>query len=262
MLFSIFFLAFSKAAPLSSGLSNTTVSVGLSPYGVAYDPSNGYIYVANWGANTVSVIDGRDNSVIATIKVGTGPYGITFDPSNGNLYVADSESEQVSVIDGSNNSVIGTIGVGTLPSQVAYDSSTGYIYVTNYDSASVSVIDDTKNTVVQNVSAGSAPWGIAFDPSNEGLYVSNLVSSGTVVIVNGEDSGSVSCRKISRRHDLRLVEQEYVCCQLWVEYGFNNRRESNCGDDRCGTRTRGDRLLPPERIRLCHQLGLRLGLGN
>jgi YVTN family beta-propeller protein len=33
-----------------------TIPVGTWPYGVAYDPSNGYIYVTNWGSNTVSII--------------------------------------------------------------------------------------------------------------------------------------------------------------------------------------------------------------
>ena len=211
MMLSIFFLAFSEATPLSSGQSNTTVSVGLSPYGVAYDPSNGYVYVANWGANTISVIDGNNNLVVATIKVGTGPYGIAFDPSNGNLYVADSESKQVSVIDGSNNSVVATIGVGTLPSQVTYDSSTGYIYVTNHGSASVSVIDDSKNTVVQNVTAGSSPWGIAFDPSNAGLYSFEP----SIFRYCGHRKRSRLwqriCRKISRRNYLRLVKRIHVC---------------------------------------------------
>jgi len=33
-----------------------TIPVGHQPVGVAYDPSNGYIYVANHGSGTVSVI--------------------------------------------------------------------------------------------------------------------------------------------------------------------------------------------------------------
>jgi len=32
------------------------ISVGKHPQGVAFDPSNGYIYVANAGSDTVSVI--------------------------------------------------------------------------------------------------------------------------------------------------------------------------------------------------------------
>ena len=45
---------------------------GMGPWGIAYDQSNGYIYVANFYSGTVSVIDGATNTVIATIPVGTG----------------------------------------------------------------------------------------------------------------------------------------------------------------------------------------------
>jgi len=43
---------------------------GMGPAGVAYDPSNGYIYVTNVFSGTVSVINGATNAVIATIPVG------------------------------------------------------------------------------------------------------------------------------------------------------------------------------------------------
>ncbi|MFP3203272.1 MAG: hypothetical protein RXR43_13950, partial [Sulfolobus sp.] len=42
----------------------------MHPWGIAYDPSNGYLYVADCGSGTVSVINGTTNTVIATIPVG------------------------------------------------------------------------------------------------------------------------------------------------------------------------------------------------
>jgi len=44
------------------------ITVGQGPWGVAYDPSNGYIYVTNLGSDSVSVINGT--TVIANITVG------------------------------------------------------------------------------------------------------------------------------------------------------------------------------------------------
>jgi YVTN family beta-propeller protein len=43
-----------------------TIPVGTFPFGIAYDPSNDNIYVANPLSSTVSVISGSTNSVIAT----------------------------------------------------------------------------------------------------------------------------------------------------------------------------------------------------
>jgi len=103
----------------------------LGPVGVAYDPSNGYIYVTNDDSDTVSVINGATNKVIATIPVGIWPEGIAYDPSNGYIYVANEGSNTVSVINGATNKVIATIPVGAGPEGIAYDPSNGYIYVTD-----------------------------------------------------------------------------------------------------------------------------------
>ena len=85
--------------------------VGSNPTVVAYDPSNGYIYVTDSGSDTVSVINGA--TVIANITVGSDPYVVAYDPSNGYIYVTDSGSDTVSVINGA--TVIATIPVGQWP---------------------------------------------------------------------------------------------------------------------------------------------------
>jgi YVTN family beta-propeller protein len=44
-----------------------TITVGSGPYGAVFHPDNGYIYTANVASNSVTVIDGSTNTVIATI---------------------------------------------------------------------------------------------------------------------------------------------------------------------------------------------------
>ena len=62
---------------------------GSAPRDIAFNPYNGFMYVANGVSNTVSVIDSATNTVIDTIPVGTQPFGIAFNPENGFLYVAN-----------------------------------------------------------------------------------------------------------------------------------------------------------------------------
>ena len=158
------------------------------PAWVAYDPSNGYIYVTNYASGTVSVIDGATNTVIANITVGPAPWGVAYDPSNGYIYVADSGSDSVSVIDGATNTVIATIPVGIGPVGVAYDPSNGYIYVADSGSGTVSVINGT--TVIANITVGIGPVGVAYDPSNGYIYVTNYFS-GTVSIISTTSSQAI-----------------------------------------------------------------------
>ncbi|PVU69576.1 hypothetical protein DDW06_02965 [Sulfolobales archaeon SCGC AB-777_K20] len=156
----------------------------LGPWGIAYDPSNGYIYVADVGSGTVSVINGANNSVIAKIPVGTEPWGIAYDPSNGYIYVTNYGSDTVSVINGATNTVMATIPVESGPWGIAYDPSNGYIYVANWGSGTVSVINGANNSVIATIPVGSWPEGVAYDPSNGYIYVTNY-GSDTVSVING-----------------------------------------------------------------------------
>jgi YVTN family beta-propeller protein len=70
-----------------------TITVGTGPYGDLFDPDNGYIYVANVFSNSVSVIDGSTNTVIATVNVQPNQVGqsareLAFDSNNDYIYVA------------------------------------------------------------------------------------------------------------------------------------------------------------------------------
>jgi YVTN family beta-propeller protein len=171
-----------------NGATNTVIvniTVGRSPTGVAYDPSNGYIYVANWGSGTVSVINGATNTVIATIPVGIEPAGVAYDPSNGYIYVANYGSDTVSVINGT--TVIATIPVGIEPAGVAYDPSNGYIYVANYGSDTVSIISAPAQAIVtitvtfteSGLPAG-AQWSVTFNGITKSSTSNSITFTGVL----------------------------------------------------------------------------------
>ncbi len=54
------------------------IDVGPKPFGVAITPDGKWVYVANSGNNTVSVIDTTANNVIDTVKVGTSLMELRF----------------------------------------------------------------------------------------------------------------------------------------------------------------------------------------
>ena len=83
---------------LINGNSVNTTFNGVFPIGVAFDSSNGYVYVANPNSGSVSVINGATNNVIASITVGSWPEGVAFDSSNGYVYVTNFYSSTVSII--------------------------------------------------------------------------------------------------------------------------------------------------------------------
>ena len=121
---------------------SSNIPVGSKPNSIAFGLGN--IYVTNSGSNTISVIDGKTNKVVATIPVSHFPRGIAV-ADNGFIYTTNSGSDNVSVIDGKTNKVVATIPSGYLPNGVASDETYSKIYVTNSGSNNVSVINGVNN---------------------------------------------------------------------------------------------------------------------
>jgi len=62
--------------------SSSNISVGSKPNSIAFGLGN--IYVTNSGSNTISVIDGKTNKVVATISSGYLPNGVASDETYSN----------------------------------------------------------------------------------------------------------------------------------------------------------------------------------
>ena len=58
------------------------------------------LYITNLRYDTVSVIDGVTDKLLADIKVGISPEGVSARSDRDMIYVANSGSNTVSVIDG------------------------------------------------------------------------------------------------------------------------------------------------------------------
>lgn len=119
-----------------------SVKVGESPWAISINPSTNKIYVTNFGNDSVSVIDGKTDTVIRNITVGENPDGVSIDYTKNIIYVANSGDGTVSVI--SDNKVHQTIPSGTNPYGIAVNPSTGKIYAGNDSPGMVYIISDSK----------------------------------------------------------------------------------------------------------------------
>lgn len=187
---------------------NSSLSVGGIPNGIVFDPSNGNLYVANFGPGTVSVINGSSNSVIETIDLNypVSPWDVSYDPNNGHIYVSDTKNGAVSVVNTTDDTVLATVAVGDdmlsgdhddRPNGLAFDPYNGYMYVAMYGSGYLAEVDPEKNILVGNAPIGqdafvnSGLWGLAFDPADCNFYASNEVEN-TLTVVNAVSNSLVS----------------------------------------------------------------------
>ncbi len=159
------------------------VAVGSHPGGLAYDASNGYIYVANSASANVSVLSPTDH-VVNTVSFGDSPSNIAYDSYNTNIYVTDSAANKVYVLN-STNQVLTNVNVGITPMGIASNPNNGNIYVANSASDNVSVISPSNN-LTHTIAVGTNPVAIAFSDANCYIYVANAGSDSISVISPGD----------------------------------------------------------------------------
>jgi YVTN family beta-propeller protein len=85
-------------------------------------PDGTRVYVADFGDDTVSVIDTATNTVVATVVVGGNPADVAVTPDSAHAYVTNNDDDTVSVIDTATNTAVTTVVVGSSPAGIEISS--------------------------------------------------------------------------------------------------------------------------------------------
>jgi YVTN family beta-propeller protein len=163
--------------------ATTLVPVGTTKtyFGSVLSPDGRYVYVANSGDGTMSVINPVTGTA-TTIAVGKTPSSVAVRPDSRYAYVANSGDGTMSVIDPVTSTVVATIAVGKGPSNVVVSPDSRYAYVINSGDGTVSVINATTNTATA-IPVGTAPGPMVLSADGTLLYVASF-SDNTVSVVN------------------------------------------------------------------------------
>ncbi|MGC2035148.1 MAG: hypothetical protein WA761_06865, partial [Thermoplasmata archaeon] len=175
----------------TSGDVITSISAGLGSAFATLDYRNGDIYVANQESDTVSVISGVSNQVIATVPVQGTPYSMIADNSTGNVFVAAGDinwstgslSGAVGTdISGSTSQVLGSVPLGDDFQGFAGVTATGGILCET--AGALVVVNATTNRIVESVPEPLTPSSVAFDPVTGQVYLSSF-TAGAVEVLSG-----------------------------------------------------------------------------
>ena len=144
-----------------------------------------YAYVANSGANTVSVLDLVYLRPDRTLQVGAQPSALAVNPIRDEVYVVNTQSGSVSVIDGSSNSVVSTIAVHRLPGSIAVDPNGRQAFVSNLGSNSISVIDLDARREIAEVATPEQPGLVRLSSDARSLVVTHRATGNISVFAVG-----------------------------------------------------------------------------
>jgi YVTN family beta-propeller protein len=129
----------------------TYLATGEIPCAIAIDARSQTMYVANYGADSISVINLAKDIAIASIPVGRRPQAIAIDEEENVVYVANTEGGTVSVIDGDRKRLVGTVRAGQNPYALTVNPFSHKVHVANVNQASDFILD------LQGIPRNSSP---------------------------------------------------------------------------------------------------------
>lgn len=162
------------------------------------------VYVANEGADMVSVHDAVSFDKLASVPVGQAPHNVQVSPDGKFAWVTNNgepaqnaahkggghgshgamaQPGAVWVIDTSTQAVVDKVPVGAHPAHVVVTPDGSLAYVTNGGDNSVSVIDTSARKLVATIAVGQYPHGLRVSPDGKEVYVANL-KGGTVSVID------------------------------------------------------------------------------
>jgi YVTN family beta-propeller protein len=110
---------------------STVIKTGNYPCAIALNRRTNKVYVVNYADETVTVIDGEGDRVLATLKVGDHPQAIAINESVDEAYVANVHGDSITVIDGSKNVVTRTVRAGKHPYGIVVNEKNGGVITAN-----------------------------------------------------------------------------------------------------------------------------------
>ncbi|MGM9428397.1 cytochrome D1 domain-containing protein [Hydrogenophaga sp. MI9] len=173
------------------------------------------VYVANEGADTVSVLDATSFESLATVRVGRMPHNVQVSPDGKFVWVTNNgepgptagasahqgmahgaheamaQPGAVWLIDTSTHAVVAQVPVGMHPAHVVVSPDGRMAYVTNGGDDTVSVVDTSARRTVATIAVGQFPHGLRVSPNGQEIYVANL-KGGTVSVIDTASQKAVA----------------------------------------------------------------------
>jgi YVTN family beta-propeller protein len=190
------------------------IPVGAVPKYVAVTPDDSTVLVTNWCSWTVSVVNVKTASLVATIPIGGAyPRGIAISPDSKTAFIAVMGAQRIVKVDLASERVSTFAHTGNGPRHILISPDGAYLYVTNNSSGTVSKVDAATGKVLKTVATGDEPRSMAISGDGLAIYVVNYTSS-TVSKLRTSDLGQIA-KTATDSHPIGIA-YEPTTGSVWV----------------------------------------------
>ena len=120
-------------------------------WSMSYDHINQILYVANYNANQIDIIDTKIDKAIRAISVPIHPINVKVDPDDNILLVTSMAGDALTFISTNTNQILNTISTGAAPWGLDIDNKEKLVYVTNRATNYITVINIPTQAVITKI---------------------------------------------------------------------------------------------------------------
>jgi len=180
--------AFSSSMPVIMWDAKTlktikTIAVQGRPDGILFEPYTERIYVLSHQPPNVTVLDGKDGSIVGTIDLGAAPEQAASD-GNGNVYVDLEDKDSIGVVDAKALKVTGTYGLGGKgggPGGLGLDAKNHILFAFCHQPAVAVILSAVDGKLLTMLPIGNGTDGGGFNPNTMEAFSSQ--GDGTLTII-------------------------------------------------------------------------------
>jgi DNA-binding beta-propeller fold protein YncE len=159
------------------------IDVEGNPDGYLNDPYNHRFYVLSHAAPNVTVIDGKDGSILGTIDLGGAPEEAATD-GHGKIYVDIEDKAAIGVIDANTMKLVGKYDVSSRGGGcggLALDAKNGILFATCHDKSNMVILSAADGHIITDLPTGVGSDGATFNPATMEAFSSQ--GDGTITVV-------------------------------------------------------------------------------
>jgi DNA-binding beta-propeller fold protein YncE len=179
---------FSSSSPVVMWDSKTleiikTIDVQGRPDGILFEPLTERIYVFSHSAPNVTVIDGKDGSIVGTIDLGGAPEQAQSD-GQGHLYVDIEDKDNIAVVDVKTLKVTAHYdlgGKGGGPGGLGLDAKNHILFAMCHEPATCVILNADDGKILATLPIGNGTDGGGFNPATMEAFSSQ--GDGTLTII-------------------------------------------------------------------------------
>ncbi len=175
------------AAHDESGVARGAEAAGDHPAGVVFSDDGRTLFVANWAAATVAIVDTTARAQSGTIGVGKHPESLLLSRDGLRLFVTEPDDDTIGIIDVATRKRVAGVNVapydgalfGASPSALAPSADGKRLYVTLAAANAVAVVAvDGEPRLLGQLPAGWYPTAVSVEPDGSALDVVNGMGEG------------------------------------------------------------------------------------